>query len=510
MGKYVKKEVELGATLGPFQSNPLGTPLAISPINTVPKSDSAERRIIMNLSCPLGQSVNDGIVKGEFLGEPYKLKLSGVDDMIELINQKGPGCLLFKRDLSRAFCQFAVDPGDIDIELGFTWGGNIYIDRMLAMGLRSAEIACQKATDIIRYICGRNGVTVLNYLDDIGGAEVPHHAQDAFRYMGHLLSALGLDEPHSKACEPAVRMTFLGILFDTVSMVMEVTPERVQEISNEVEMWLVKQSTSKYELQVLLGKLHFITKCVHQGRIFVSRLLNLLRDISGDERVALSEEARADIRWFHTYLHEYNGVSLIPEASWSKPDERLDTDACLVGCGGVCGNEYFYADFPEQTREEAKHISALEMLTIVAAVKNWGERLTRAKVLVFCDNDATIQVINSGKTRDGFMQKCLRELCYITAKYQCVVRVVHLPGAQNRLPDLLSRWSLNLGAPSEFRKLTGHMDMRKKQIPDAFFFFSHPWWKVRPDLSTGHVSREYMYVCVQFWFGSWPNWSSEL
>ena len=89
---------------------------------------------------------------------------------------------------------------------------------------------------------------------------------------------------------------------------------------------MVKQSTSKQELQVLLGKLHFITKCVRQGRIFVSRLLNPWRDISGDERVALSEEARADIGWFHTYLHEYNGVSLISETSWSKPDERLATE----------------------------------------------------------------------------------------------------------------------------------------------------------------------------------------
>ena len=49
----------------------------------------------MDLSCPPGQSVNDGIVKGEFLGEPYKLKLPGVDAMIELINQKGPGGTCF-------------------------------------------------------------------------------------------------------------------------------------------------------------------------------------------------------------------------------------------------------------------------------------------------------------------------------------------------------------------------------------------------------------------------------
>ena len=91
---------------------------------------------------------------------------------------------------------------------------------------------------------------------------------------------------------------------------------------------------------------------------------------------------------------------------------------------------------------------------------------------------------------------------------QCVVRVVDLPGAQNRLPDLLSMWSLNPGALSEFRRLTGHMDMRKKQIPDAFFFFSHLWWKVRPALSTGHVSRAFLYACVHCLFGSWPNWSS--
>ena len=378
------------------------------------------------------------------------------------------------------------------------------------MVLRSAGIACQKATDIISYICGRNGVMVLNYLDDIGGAEVPHYVEDAFRYVGHMLSALWLDESHSKACEPAVRMTFLHILFDTVSIVMEVTPERLQEISSEVEMWLVNQSTSKQELQVLLGKLHFITKCVHSGRMFVSRLLNLLRDISGDERVALSEEAWADIQWFHTYLHEYNGVSLIPETSWSKPDERLATDARLVGCGGVCGNEYFYAHFPEQTREEAKHISALEMLTIVVAVKNWGEQLTRAKVLVFCDNDATVQVINSGKTRDGFMQKCLRELCYITTKCQCVVRVIHLPSAQNRLPDLLSRWSLNPGALSELIRLTAQMDMRKKQIPYAFFFFSHLWWKVPPVPSTSHVSRAFLYPFMYYLFGSQSNGFSAL
>ena len=41
----------------------------------------------------------------------------------------------------------------------------------------------------------------------------------------------------------------------------------------------------------------------------------------------------------------------------------------------------------------------------------------RAKVRVYCENDATVQDINSGKTRDASMLHCLRESCYFTAKH---------------------------------------------------------------------------------------------
>ena len=97
-------------------------PLAISPLNSVPKTDASERRIILDLSFPPGRGVNDGIAREQFLGEPYKLSLSGTDNMTQLIHRKGQSCLLFKRDLSQAFRQFPVDPADLD-KLGFEWQG---------------------------------------------------------------------------------------------------------------------------------------------------------------------------------------------------------------------------------------------------------------------------------------------------------------------------------------------------------------------------------------------------
>ena len=445
-----------------------------SALNSVPKSETTERRIILDLSFPPGRGVNDGIEKNSFLGQPFKLQLSGTDDMVDLIHQKGSGCSLFKRDLSRAFRQFPVDPADLD-KLGFEWRGKVFLDRVLAMGLRTAGIACQRATNIIVYICKQNGVEILNYFDDLAGAETQVRAHRAFEFLGELLTKLGFAESANKACAPATRMVFLGILFDTIQMVMEVTPERVSDTLEEVKKWETKETTSRKELQVLLGKLHFVCKCVRQGRVFVSRLLNLLRATSEQGVIRVSEEARADIRWFARFLPEFNGVSLIPEARWSEPDTVFATDACLTGCGGVCGDEYFQSEFPAAISQSALHISALEMLTVILAVKVWGRRLERAKIRLFCDNEATVQVINSGKTRDVFMQCCLREICYLTAEAQCVVRAVHLPGVQNRLPDLLSRWSLSPKAQDEFRELTSHRDMTNIHIHEHLFFFSHDW-----------------------------------
>ncbi|CAC5391973.1 unnamed protein product [Mytilus coruscus] len=57
-----------------------------------------------------------------------------------------------------------------------------------------------------------------------------------------------------------------------------------------------------------------------------------------------------------------------------------------------------------------------------------------------CDNITSVTVINTDKSRDTFLQCCLRELCYIAAIYEFEIRAVHLAGTENRLPDYLSRW----------------------------------------------------------------------
>ena len=73
-------------------------------------------------------------------------------------------------------------------------------------------------------------------------------------------------------------MVFLGGLFNTNKMTMEVTPERLLEIRSMIKTWLIKHEASLKEIQQLLGKLNFIESCVRSSRVFVYRILNWLRD----------------------------------------------------------------------------------------------------------------------------------------------------------------------------------------------------------------------------------------
>lgn len=96
LNDLIGKEDQLGATMGPFDKNPLLISLAISPLNAVFKSTPGEERVVLDLSFPPSQGINAGITEGEYLGKPYKMILPGLDDMINLIHRKGPGCLFFK------------------------------------------------------------------------------------------------------------------------------------------------------------------------------------------------------------------------------------------------------------------------------------------------------------------------------------------------------------------------------------------------------------------------------
>ena len=82
----------------------------ISPLMTREKQNTINRRTIMDLSWPKGFSVNDAIHKCKYLDSYFSLQYPSVHHIIEEVKNIGPGALLYKVDISRAFRHIRIDP----------------------------------------------------------------------------------------------------------------------------------------------------------------------------------------------------------------------------------------------------------------------------------------------------------------------------------------------------------------------------------------------------------------
>jgi hypothetical protein len=89
INRYLVKELKYKSVLGPFDGNPFQSSIVLSPLNSVPKANNNERRVIVDLSFPKGASVNDGIARDSYLGEKVRLEYPTVDHLVELIKLKG-------------------------------------------------------------------------------------------------------------------------------------------------------------------------------------------------------------------------------------------------------------------------------------------------------------------------------------------------------------------------------------------------------------------------------------
>ena len=135
---------------------------------------------------------------------------------------------------------------------------------------------------------------------------------------------------------------------------------------------------------------------------------------------------------------------------------------------------FFCSRFPHWVLEANWHINALELLTLLVALRLWCPRFRGRKIKIFCDNEASVVVLNSGRCRDGIMLSLLREIAYLCAVNECQVRAVHLAGVDNRLADKLSRRHMlsNIDLKSLDTELKGWIE---KDVEDSLFVCNKVW-----------------------------------
>ena len=94
----MQEEMDFKAIIGPFPEHPCDNGY-ISPFMTRDKPGSKHRRVIIDLSWPLGSSVNAGIDKASYMGTDFVLVLPTVDNITDQLKVLGRGAHLYKIDI---------------------------------------------------------------------------------------------------------------------------------------------------------------------------------------------------------------------------------------------------------------------------------------------------------------------------------------------------------------------------------------------------------------------------
>ena len=115
----------------------------------------------------------------------------------------------------------------------------------------------------------------------------------------------------------------------------------------------------------------------------------------------------------------------------------VELDACLVGLGGRYDENLVY-HLPVVKHYGNLSIVHLEMINILVAVRIFVHIWHRKLVLVKCDNEAVVQVLTSGKTRDPFLAACARNIWHECGIRDVELRYVNVRGRDNKTADLLS------------------------------------------------------------------------
>ena len=400
----ILKEIRLMRYLGPFDIIPFDN-FVISPLGLVPKKEPNSFRLIHDLSFPEGFSVNSHIPP-----EASSVQYQNIETAIALVKANGNKCLMAKADIEDAFRQIPIHPLDRHL-LGLSCKNQFYFDACLPFGSSSSCQLFEKFSSALQWILENkcNVKSVSHLLDDFFfvGKAGSKECKTALLTFCALCESLNVPIKKEKTVLPSTVITIYGIELDSNCMIARLPEDKLQKIRSLLATFKVRRKVTLRELQSLIGLLNFACSVIIPGRAFLRRLIDLTVGIVKPHYlIRLSQESRADLLAWESFLSSFNGKSCFLFDQWVDSDTiRLYTDAAGVngGFAAVLGQEWFSGPWPDNMH--SLHITIKEFFPIVLAIEIWGNRLKNHKIIFMTDNIAVVHIINKTTSKEKNIMK---------------------------------------------------------------------------------------------------------
>lgn len=164
---------------------------------TRPKGEGDKRRVIVDLSYPPGNNVNDGVVKNNYYGTYISHVLPKMSDVVDEIVDRGFDVAIATVDIRRAYRNFPGCPLDLPLNV-IKFESSYYIDLAMPFGARTSSCYMQKIAGAVSRALARRGIKTFIYLDDVILFFPPARMREALAFI----KSLGLPIAEEKSQSP--------------------------------------------------------------------------------------------------------------------------------------------------------------------------------------------------------------------------------------------------------------------------------------------------------------------
>ena len=409
-------------------------PKLVSALNVVTKP-SGGIRLIHDCSQPAGAAVND------YVSLHTKVRYQTIQNAVDLIK---PGSYMAKINLKSAYRSVHLHPSQYAFT-GFKWKFKnndhfTYLyDTALPFGSRKSPSIFHRLSQSVRRMMKRRGYDIVVYLDDFLIVESSfERCLEAMNVLLRLLRQLGFSIAWDKVTGPTQNIIFLGIVIDTVNMILALPEHKVHELLQLLLSYKSKRRASLKQLQKLAGKLVWACSVVRGGRSFLQRILNTLRPLKiPTHKAKLDIEFQRDIDWWVQCISAFNKKAICP---LKREIICVFTDASNEGAGMICDNDWSYINWVRDAAfASAKHINIKETLSAISAVYKWAHKFRNKHIIIYTDSMTTRAILNKGAARESFIMYHLRNVFWLSVLYDFTIECKHIAGTTNIFADSVSR-----------------------------------------------------------------------
>ena len=483
----VMKEVKLKRFAGPFTSVPFKNFIQ-SPIGLVPKDNGKDVRLIFHLSYPRGRGIS---VNQNTPQEWCSVKYPEFDAAVKMCARAGRKCSIAKSDFSAAFRNVPMKICDIcylimKAESPFDHKIYYFVDKCLPFG---ASISCshfQEISNAIAHIVRfKTKEDLINYLDDfLFAALLRSWCDGQVRIFLQICEEIQFPVSQEKTFWSCTILVFLGLLIDTVNQVISVPREKIDKALKLINEIIGKKKITLKQLQSICGFLNFLGRAIVPGRAFTRRLYMFTKGkistgkLKPHHHIRVTTEMRADLMMWQQFLRDEPSVycrGFLDFDSIINADQiQMYSDASrnwTLGVGGICQNSWFYTQWDRTFMEKVTpSIEYLELFGVVATALNWLGRFTNRRVVLFCDNQSVVHMVNKTTSSCPNCLALIRILVLHCMKINVRLFAKYLTSKQNKNADLLSRMRIQ-----QFKQQSDSWDEAQTGVPDKMWPIQKIW-----------------------------------